>query len=286
MIHNPYITDLKGDSHELRNVANQLDKIKALLIDVSARRAARNGKSISNDELISLYDNETWLTSEETKNKYGFVDEVVDAIKAVAKINLNDFKMEQKDNWLKATIKALFGGRKFKNDFTETLQDGTVVVVVSEDGDWTNKPIMTESGDPLPPGDYTLASGKVITVGDGSTISAVKDAPAAAAETKETPEDMSKIKELEEQLAAAKTSQAAAEAKVAELATASAKQSAAIEARFKALEDAKKAEEGKTVGEKFTPGRGPILALGGEMEEDPMGEDALEYLRSRNLVKA
>jgi ATP-dependent protease ClpP protease subunit len=285
MIHNPYITDLKGDSRDLRNVAGQLDNIKALLLDVSSRRAARNGKPISNEQLSQLYDNETWLTSEEAVNKYGFVDEVTDAIKAVAKVNLNALKMEQKETWLQKAIKNLIGLKKFRNEFKETLQDGTVVVVMSDDGDWTSKQVITEAGEPLAPGDYTLASGKVISVGDNSTISEVKDAPAAAAET---PEDMSKIKELQDQLAAANTAREAAEAKVTEMATAQQAATAKVEARFKALEDKLKKEEdelNKPVGEKPPVGRGPILASVKNLDEyDPMGEFAVEILSSRNRL--
>lgn len=285
MVHNPYITDLKGDAHEVRNVAGQLDKIKALLIDVSGRRAARNGKSISNEELVKLYDNETWLTSTEAHNM-GFVDEVVDAIRAVAKADLTNpiLKMEQKEKGLIAFFKNLLGLKKFKNEFTETLQDGTVVVVMSEDGDWTGKQVVTQEGEPLPAGDYTLASGKVISVGENSTISEVKEQPAAA----ENNEDMSKIKELETQLAAAKAGQQAAEAKAAELQTATQATEAKMEARFKALEagfKTKEEDDKKVVGKTPALNRGPILALGDDAGSyDPMGEFAAEILSSRNRI--
>jgi len=280
MIHNPYITDLKGDSKDLMNAASQLEKIKSLLLDVSGRRAARNGKAISQEELSKLYDNETWLTPEQAL-QYGFVDDVQDAIKAVAKIDLKNLKMEKNEGWLKSAFTRLFKNKSFKNEFTETLEDGTVVVVMSEDGDWTDKPIVTQSGEPLAPGEYTLSSGKVITVGEGSTITQVSEAPAEA-ENKE--EDMSKIKELEEQLAAAKAGQAAAEAKANEIAAKTEEAvTAKFENRFKKLES----EMSKTIGEIPKIGKGPSFVNfdNPAQEYDPMGEEALKILRTRNRVK-
>lgn len=285
MIHNPFISDLKGDSRDLRNVAGQLDKIKALLMDVTAKRAARNGKSISLDELSQLYDNETWLTSDEAVNK-GFVDEVQDALKAVARIDLNQIKKMEKVSWLQSVIKSMIGSKKFKNEFKETLQDGTVVIVMSEDGDWTGKQVVTEAGEPLPPGDYQLASGKVISVGENSTIAEVKDAPAA--ENKE--EDMTKIKELEEKLAASEQARAAAEAKVGEATQAAVQQATAkFENSFKALEERLKQQEqqlSKTVGEMPPLGAGPVFknSKGENVTYDPMGEDALAFYKSQNRI--
>jgi ATP-dependent Clp protease protease subunit len=288
MIHNPYISDLKGDSRDLRNVANQLDKIKSLLMDVSAQRAARNGKSISMEKLSELYDNETWLTSTEAQ-EIGFVDEVLPALKAVAKVDLNSIKMEKKEGWLKELFKN-FGKKLFKNEFQETLEDGRVIIVVSEDGDWTGKQVVTQEGEPLEPGDYKLASGKVISVGENSTIAEVKEAEQAPAENKE---DMSKIKELEEKLAAMTSEKQAVEAKLNEVTTstqqATAKLEAKFEAKFKAIEDKeKKAEEEakKTAGHHPILNRGPLNASPDADDKfDPMGEEALSFLRTRNLVK-
>jgi len=282
MIHNPYIQDLKGDAHELRNIAGQLDKIKKTLMDVSGARAARNGKTISPETLNSLYDNETWLTSTEAET-YVFVDEVVDAIKAVAKIDLKQIKMEANQSWLQGVFKNLFGLKKFKNEFTETLQDGTQVIVMSEDEDWTGKQIATVEGQPLAPGEYTLASGKVIAVGENSTIAEVKETPAAAENTEE---DMTKIKELENQLAAANEGKAAAEAKVAELSQTVTQTSAKVEARFKALEEKAKKQEEEIIGERPSQHRGPAFVNLDDpaKDYDPMGEEALKILRSRNRI--
>lgn len=285
MIHNPYISDLKGDSRELRNAANQLDKIKSLLMDVASRRAARNGKAISSEDLSKLYDNETWMTPEEAMNM-GFVDDVQDAIKAVAKIDLNQIKNMEKETWLQSVIKNLFGNKKFKNEFAETLQDGTAVIVMSEDEDWTGKQIVTQTGEALPPGDYTLASGKVISVGENSTISQVKEAAAAENNT----EDMSKIKELESQLAAANEALKAAQEQTAKTAETAQQATAKFENMFKSMEERLKKQEEhmtKTVGQLPGLGAGPVFknSKGEETTFDPMGEDALNFYKSRNLAK-
>lgn len=284
MIHNPKISAITqaADSRELRHVANQLDQIKTLLIDVYDRKT-----SLGKEKLWELYDNETWLTAEQAETM-GFIDESVDAIKAVAKINLTALRMEDKDKGLIKFFKNLFKLPKFKNEFTETLADGSVVVVMSEDGDWTGKQILKEDGSPLEAGDYTLVSGKVITVDGNSTITQVND-PAPADDNK--PEDMEKIKQLEEQLAAAKAAQAAAEAQVAAAQKGTEAAVARFEARFKELDEKSKKQEeqlSKVVGTIPPTGKGPVFvnvaADNPAQFGDPMGEEAKKYLQSRNRI--
>lgn len=286
MIHNPKISDLKGDSYDLRNVADQLDKIKSILIDVSGARVARNGKSISREQLWELYDNETWLTAQEALNM-GFVDDVQDAIKAVAKVDLKKFNMEKpKQNWLEGIFKNFLGLQKFKNQFTETLQDGTVILVMSDDEDWTGKAVMYETGEPVPAGEHVLASGKTIVVNDQSVITEVKEA--APPQDNQANEEMeNKIKELEAQLAEAKAAKETAEAK----AKTEAEKSAKIENRVQMIEkDYLKMKEfmEKTVGDKSTPPKGPAFKNAGNSRNeviDPMEQEALKYFRNRNIIK-
>lgn len=286
MIHNPKISDLKGDANEIRGAANQLDKIKNILVDVAMQRAQRNGKPISKEKLWSLYDNETWLTSQEAEN-IGFVDEVVDAMKAVAKVDLNNIKMEKKESWLAGAFKNLLGLSKIKNQFTETLADGRTIVVMSDDENWTGKQVVTETGEALEPGEHALASGKILVVGDGSVISEVKEG--AAPEDKQNEEMNNKIAELEAQLAEAKSQQAAAEAKAAasEKVAASATATVAkIENRVSEIEKKylKLAEEaGKTVGDNTPPAKGPVIKnLDTDRVGDPMAEFVAKKLRARS----
>lgn len=283
MIHNPKISAITeaSDSRELRHVANQLDMIKTLLIDVYDRKT-----TLGKEKLWELYDNETWLTAEQAQTM-GFIDESTDAIKAVATVNLKHFRMEAKDKSLLGAIKNLFGLKKFKNEFTETLADGSVIIVMSEDGDWTGKPIVREDGAPLEAGDYTLASGKVITIDANSTITKVTEA--APPEDAVKPEDMEKIKQLEEQLAAAKASEAAALAKIAALDQSTAAITARFEARFNDLEAKNKEQEEalkKAVGTIPPLKKGPAFVNVDNPAQfgDPMGEDALKYLKARNRV--
>ena len=68
MIHNPRVSNTSGDSKDLRNVAGQLDRIKAQLIDSWVGRT-----SLSREQLSEMYDNETWLTPEQAET-FGFVE--------------------------------------------------------------------------------------------------------------------------------------------------------------------------------------------------------------------
>jgi ATP-dependent protease ClpP protease subunit len=283
MIHNPKISAITqaADSRELRHVADQLDMIKTLLIDVYDRKT-----TLGKEKLWELYDNETWLTADEAE-KQGFIDESTDAIKAVATINLNKYKMEAKDKGLLSFFKNLFALKKFKNEFTETLADGSVVIVMSEDGDWTGKQIVREDGSPIEAGNYTLVSGKVITVDANSTITQVADAPVE--DKTETPEDMEKIKQLEAQLAAAKAAQAAAEAQIAARDNSAEAITARFEAKFKELDEKAKAQEEelkKVVGTVPPTNRGPVFknADNPAKDYDPMGEEAKKYLTGRNRL--
>lgn len=217
MIHNPRISNMSGESKDLRNVAAQLDKIKTQLIDSWLGRT-----SLSVEQLSEMYDNETWLTPEQAK-AFGFVDEIQEVLKAVASFDLNNYKMVTEDktptilqaidnlgNRISASIASIFKNKAEIKNMTDTLADGTVIQVESEDGDWTGKKVTYSDGSNLPPGDYTLASGKTMTVGEESKIASVKE---AEAKSTETPEDM----ELKSKLESAEAKNAAYETKIKEL---------------------------------------------------------------------
>jgi ATP-dependent Clp endopeptidase proteolytic subunit ClpP len=285
MIHNPQISGLSGDSRQLRHVATQLDQIKTLLINVYDQKT-----SLGKEKLWELYDNETWLTAEQAE-QMGFVDESVDAIKAVAKVNLNQITMESKDTWLVKAFKNMLGLSKIKNQFEETLADGRKIYVMSDDENWTGKQVVSETGEPIEPGEHALASGKILVVGDGSVITEVKEG--AAPQDKQQNEEMdNKIAELEKQLAEAKAAKdtAVAEAEAAKAEAIANKNSVSkIENRMQALE--KKylnlAEEaGKTVGDNTPPGKGPVIKAVDDTNDkhDPMGDEAVKFFRNRNLI--
>lgn len=208
MVHPPKFSNISGDSEQLRTGAEQLDQIQTLLINVYQKRT-----NLPEEKLKEIIDNTTWMLPEEAKS-YGFVDEVVESMKAVAYADFKNTQMEilDKPTFLQA-IENL--GNKIANRFkpknmTDTLLEGAGIEVESEDGDWTGKKVKYADGSPLPPGDYKLASGKTMTVGEDSTISTVKE---AEAKSTETPEDM----ELKTKLDAAEAKAIALENKIKEL---------------------------------------------------------------------
>lgn len=276
MIHNPF-TETKGDANKLRGVADHLDKIKHLLIDVYKKKTG-----LSEEKLWDLYDKETWLNANEAM-KMGFVDDVQDAVKAVAKINLENFMEKKEGLW--TTIKNLLSLSKFKNEFTETLTDNRVVIVMSEDEDWTGKQVILEDGSPLEDGTFTLQSGKTITVAAGAITEV--GTPAPEDNTNEMDE---KIKQLEAQLAeakAAKESESQARALAEGEATKAKAETLKIQNRVTTIEKdfiKLQQEMQKTIGDPTPPGKGPVIKNADEEEYyDPMGEDFIKTLKARNL---
>lgn len=283
MIHNPSIAGLSGDANELRNTADQLDKIKSLLIDVYHRKTG-----LPNDKLWEMYDNETWLTAAEAgPNGYKFVDDVQDTIRAVAVVDISKFKsMDNKDTTILGRIengiKRLTNLFKYKNMAIETTMDGKVIHIMSEDDNWVQKPAMYEDGTPLEAGDYVLASGKTITVDANSTITDIQETAAAPEADKPADNTMEdKIKELEAKLKETTDALAAANA---------AKQSA--EAKAKSFENSLKTIEAdvtemkKTFGDKNPPKDGFKQFMNVEDPDgyDPMGEDFKRVLESREII--
>lgn len=289
MVHNPKISGLStsADARDLRHVANQLDKIKTLLIDVWDKRT-----TIGKEKLWELYDNETWLTAAEAK-AMGFADQVEDAIRAVAKVDLKNYKMKDRNEGFMNTIRNLFKLSKIKNEYTETLADGRVVIVLSDTEDWTGKQVMLEDGSPLEPGDHEMADGKVLTVSDGGVISTVKEAEPAAQtepvkEEQPTENDMKEIESLKAQLAEALAAKEAAEAlsQQSQAEAVTAKQSAVkIENRLKVIEQVLE-KAGETVGDTTPPKVSQTLKMVNKQQPvDHMGEMALDFYRKRNIIK-
>lgn len=287
MIHNPKISGLTNaaDSRELRHIANQLDKIKGLFMNVWDTQTIKRNKPITHERLSQLYDNETWMTADEAERE-GFIDESVDAIKAVAKVDITKFKNEMKDTQkVQGLIARLTNFFKFKNEMTETLEDGTVIVVMSEDGDFTGKQVIYEDGSPVPAGEHKLVSGKILVVDANSTITEVKEAPV------ENNQDMEKDKEIENlkaQLAEAQTklTEATAQATTAKAETVKFQNKiTTIEKDFLALKE----EALKTVGDKTETDKGGGIVFknsnGKDTPIDAMGEFALNHFKSRNIIK-
>lgn len=83
MIHNAS-TGIMGNSDDLRKTADVLDKMNVTIKNSYAKRTL----NITDEKLVSMMNNETWLTAEEALD-FGFIDEVVGANKQAA--SLGDF---------------------------------------------------------------------------------------------------------------------------------------------------------------------------------------------------
>jgi ATP-dependent Clp protease protease subunit len=273
MVHPPKFSNISGDSDQLRTGAEQLDQIKTLLIGVYQKRTG-----LPEEKLREIVDTETWMLPDVAK-ELGFVDEVVESMKAVAFADFKNINMEDKKTFLEAVEKL---GDRITNSIanifkpknvTDTLADGTVIQVMSEDGDWVGKKVTYADGGDLPPGEHALAGGRLLVVGENSMITEVKET---------TVEDM----KLKEEMEALKAQLSASEAKNAELASAlEARNVVAVEAEAKAakMENHVKTEikamqeelakiKNTTVGDTTPPDLGIKKGLdqGGSVGTDPM----------------
>lgn len=276
MIHNPKFDKISGQSKDLRNAADLLDQIKGLFLK---EWTARTG--LGQEQLAAMYDKETWLGPDEAK-QMGFVDEVEEVLKAVAKADYQKYKHMKDKNTIIAFAKdfmnkvnALFSPKAI----TDTLADGTVVIVQSEDGDWTGKQITYEDGSPVPPGTYELNGGRTLTVGENSTVETVTEVEAIA---EPEPENDMKLKEENQQLKARITElESALQARndaAAKLETDKVK----LEAKAKGLEDALNVKvkaletelnkfKTETVGDTTAPAKAMKAPIANQaLEMDPM----------------
>lgn len=73
MIHNPW-GYCQGDSEEMRDMANLLDKVSMSVMKIYESKTGLDLK-----EIRKLMDNETWMTADEAKTK-GFADTITDLI--------------------------------------------------------------------------------------------------------------------------------------------------------------------------------------------------------------
>jgi len=73
MIHNP-TTYVRGESKDLKAMAEVLDKIKDSLVSVYTNKTGQEASKIE-----EMMDKETWLTAREAKDM-GFADEVIDSV--------------------------------------------------------------------------------------------------------------------------------------------------------------------------------------------------------------
>lgn len=199
MIHQPSFPNYGGTADQLRTGAEQLDQIRSLLVSTYQKRT-----KLPEDQLWQMSSKDNWMLPDQAK-ELGFVDEVVEAMKAVAFADLNLFtNMETtKLNAIEATLQKIvnyFAGQP--KNVTDTLADGTVIQVESEDGDWTGKRVTREDGSPLEAGTYELSGSRTLIVGDGGVITELREAENKVENVDKPENDDMKFKEENETLKA------------------------------------------------------------------------------------
>ena len=123
MIHNAWGGSM-GEAKDLRKQADILEKISNEIANVYRRKT-----DISYDNIISMMEEETWMTAQESM-EMGFVDEITEAMKMVAKYDVSKFKNitnekiqsiinnKIKENKMENSEKSIID--KLKNIFAET----------------------------------------------------------------------------------------------------------------------------------------------------------------------
>jgi ATP-dependent protease ClpP protease subunit len=307
MIHNPAV-GTEGDAHVHRKVADTLDHIKKIIISVYEKLTRKAG--ILKDQLWQLLDEETWYTPHEAL-AMGFIDEVIPTLpddeptnrntqlKFMASIDTNRFKMKEKENegmintlakQVSAMFKMLRGN--FKNMVNDTLEDGTAIIVQTEDDNWEQKQVTFDDGSPLSPGEYTTASGVKFQVDENSTITSVtapEEKPEEAKEEKPSEQEMkenealkAKVAELEAALAAKNTEAKAKEEEV-KVTNANLKK---FEATLETLNKEIAKIKGTTAGDTDNPATDAVdkKIKNEEVAYDPMAESWGKAFTSRQQV--
>lgn len=175
MIHLP-TGNVNGTADDLRVAAVQLDRIKSELIDRYMPKVARKG--VTRDQVSAMMEKETSMSPKEALDM-GFIDDIQEKLKAVAKFDANQFKME--NTFTKEEAKGMFAefGNKItaalrnilktaKNLVDLTLEDGTKVY--ASDVSLVGATITYEDGKPLPAGQYNTQDGQTLTVDAESKI--------------------------------------------------------------------------------------------------------------------
>ena len=203
MIHQPSFPSYGGTADQLRTGAEQLDQIRSLLVSTYQKRT-----KLPEEQLWQMSSKDNWMLPDQAK-ELGFVDEVVEAMKAVAFADFNSLtNMEtSRLSAIEATLQkivAYFSGKP-KNQ-SDTLADGTVIQMDCDDSGCVGKSVTREDGSKLEPGTYELSGGRTLTVGENSTVAEIKEAETEAKventeEVKPENDDM-KFKEENETLKA------------------------------------------------------------------------------------
>lgn len=208
MIHYPTV-NTQGRADDLRQTANQLDRIKNEIIDRYMVKVAKKG--ITREQLDAMMNEETSMSAQEAFDK-GFVDEIKERLKAVAKFDITKFTMninDEQKTWFEKKFEDLanmFKTSKFRpKNVAMTLEDGTVIMIMSEEGPAQGVTVTKEDGTPIPAGQYTTVEGITITVDENSTITQVQEMAQTEDAASQIAAKDKEIEELKTKLAAQET---------------------------------------------------------------------------------
>ena len=168
MIHNPYTT-MEGDASAMESGASELRKIEDIMISAYQRKTNLQAETIR-----QMMSKETSMTAYEAQ-QMGFVDEVIDPLKAVA-IGLTKFKMEDKLSAfgakLSEIVKDVFGGPQ---NLDVPMKDGKMGFIDAMPGEDFVGKVMTIDGKPAPAGEHELASGTIMVTDANGMITEIKE---------------------------------------------------------------------------------------------------------------
>lgn len=274
MIHDP-TASIKGRAEDLRKGAGQLERIKSDIIERYMTKVARKG--VTRDQLDAMMANETSMSAVEAL-KYGFVDEIGERLKAVAKWDLS--KLKNEDMMTKEEAKGMFEalGKKIdalfikaKNAVEITLEDGTVVMSSAEDASAVVGSTLTdETGAPVAPGQLVTAEGVTIVVGEGGVVES-----ATAAADKKEPEESEEMKALKAERDALKAELESVKAEKEAVTKASAEAEKKFQNAFKEVKEELNKLQNETFGDKTVVSDAPEKIFKNQADErpfDPMAE--------------
>ena len=216
----------------------------------------------------------------------GFVDEVREKLKAVAKLDITKFDMNKEEvkgqfeafgSKLDAIMAKLFP----KNVVQITLADGsTVNSSAATPEEVVGSTLTDEAGAPIPPGEVETADGQVLEIVEGGVVQS------AAPKTEDKKGDAEKMAALEKENAALKEQLAQASQKAESEAKVTAKEMGEFKNQVKELKDALESLKTKTFGDETVPVDAPDKKYKNEKTIDPMLEIMAQqmgqaYLSSR-----
>jgi len=85
MIHSP-MSNVFGNKSQMRRQINALEKVESTMLSVYSKRT-----KMSDDKINLMMETETWLSADEAL-QMGFIDEVIGAVKVVAKYDCSGFQ--------------------------------------------------------------------------------------------------------------------------------------------------------------------------------------------------